>query len=80
TSATRSRIPAFVNLARQIRRNFEGIVAAVELGLSNSRLEGVNARIRLIQRRGYGYHSVDALAAVIHLCLGGITVQLPTQR
>jgi transposase len=79
TSATRSRIPAFVNLSRQIRRNFEGIVAAVERGLSNSRLEGINARIRVIQRRGYGYHSVDALAAVIYLCLGGITVQLPTQ-
>jgi transposase len=80
TSATRSRIPAFVNLARSIRHNFEGIVAAVELGLSNSRLEGINAKIRLIQRRGYGYHSVDALAAVIYLCLGGITIQLPTQR
>ena len=80
TSATRSRIPAFVNLARQIRHNFEGIVAAVERDLSNSRLEGINAKIRLIQRRGYGYHSVDALAAVIHLCLGGITVTLPTQR
>jgi transposase len=80
TAALRSRILAFVNLARQIRRHFDGIVAAVELGLSNSRLEGINAKIRLIQRRGYGYHSVDSLAAVIYLCLGGITVQLPTQR
>lgn len=79
-SAVRSRIPAFVNLARQIRRAFDGVAAAVELGLSNSRLEGVNAKIRLIQRRGYGYHSVDSLTAVIHLCLGGIDVQLPTQR
>jgi transposase len=80
TSAVRSRIPAFKNLARTIRHNFEGIVAAVELGLSNSRLEGINAKIRLIQRRGYGYHSVDSLAASIYLCLGGITIQLPTQR
>ena len=79
-SALRSRIPAFVNLARQVRRNFEGIVAAVELGLSNARLEGVMAKIRLIQRRGYGYHSVDSLAAAIYLCLGGVTVSLPTQR
>lgn len=75
-----SGIRAFENLARQIERNFEGIVAAVELGLSNARLEGVNARIRLIQRRGYGYRSVDSLASVIYLCLGGITVQLPTRR
>jgi transposase len=80
TAALRSRIPAFITLARQIRHNLEGIIAAVEHGLSNSRLEGINAKIRLIQRRGYGYHSIDALAAVIHLCLGGITIQLPTQR
>ena len=77
TSATRSRIPAFVNLARQIRHNFEGILAAVELDLSNSRLEGINGKIRLIQRRGYGYHSIDALAASIYLCLGGIPTHLP---
>jgi transposase len=68
-----------MNLARQIRHNFEGIIAAVESDLSNSRLEGINGKIRLIQRRGYGYHSVDALAASIHLCLGGITIQLPTR-
>ena len=78
TSAVRSRIPAFVNLAKQLRRNFEGVVAAVELGLSNSRLEGVNARIRLIQRRGYGHHSAESLASMIYLCLGGITIKLPT--
>jgi transposase len=80
TSALRSRIDSFVMLARQVRRNFEGIVAAVELGLSNARAEGVNARIRLIQRRGYGYHSLESLAAAIYLCLGGITITLPTQR
>ena len=77
-SARRSRIPAMVNLSRQIQRNFDGIIAAVELGLSNARLEGINAKIRLIQRRGYGYHSVDALAASIYLCLAGITIRLPT--
>ena len=79
TSAIRSRIPAFKNLARSIRRNLDGITASVELGLSNSRLEGINAKIRLIQRRGYGYHSVESLTDVIHLCLGGITPQLPTR-
>jgi transposase len=77
TSALRSRIPAFVNLARQVRRNYEQIISAVELDLSNARLEGINSRIRLIQRRGYGYRSVDSLAAMIYLCIGGVTVTLP---
>lgn len=79
TSALRSRITAFQNLAKTIRNHFDGICAAAEEGLSNSRLEGINSKIRLIQRRGYGYHSLEALAASIYLCLGGITVKLPTQ-
>jgi transposase len=78
-SAERSRLQPFHNLARLIRRNFEGIVAAVEHGLSNSRLEAINAKIRLINRRGYGHPNPHHLAAMIHLCLGGITIPLPTE-
>jgi len=56
-SAKRSRIPAFTNLVRRIEKHSDAIIAAVELGLSNSRLEGINAKIRLIQRRGYGFRT-----------------------
>lgn len=80
TSALRSRLRPFVNLARTIRRHFDGIVAAVEWGLSNSRLEGINAKIRVIQRRGYGHPTPKSLASMIYLCLGGITIQLPTEK
>ncbi len=76
-TANRSRIPQFQSLARRIQKRFDDIIAAVELGLSNSRLEGINAKIRVIQRRGYGHPDPDALAAMIHLCLGGITLTLP---
>ncbi|MBG0568187.1 ISL3 family transposase [Actinoplanes aureus] len=79
TAAKRSRIPAFRNLVRRIEKHADAIVAAVELGLSNSRLEGINAKIRLVQRRGYGYRNLDALTAAIYLCLGGVTLNLPTE-
>jgi transposase len=78
TAALRSRIPAFATLVRRIRKHFDAIVAAIQLGLSNSRLEGINARIRLIQRRGFGIRDLDSLTAMIYLCLGGITITLPT--
>jgi transposase len=77
TSALRSRIPGYRHLVRKLRGRFEQITAAVELGLSNSRLEGINAKIRVIQRRGYGHPDPHALIAMIHLCLGGITLSLP---
>lgn len=76
----RSKLKPFVNLARRLLKNFDGIVAAVEHGLSNSRLEGINAKIRLINRRGFGHPNAHSLAAMIHLCLGGITIPLPTER
>ncbi len=75
--ACRSRIPAFVSLSRTVRTHRDRILAAVELGLSNSKLEGLNSKIRLINHRGYGHHSAAAVIAMIYLCCGGITVALP---
>jgi transposase len=75
--ACRSRIPAFVALSKTLRANRDRILAAVELGLSNSKLEGLNSKIRLINHRGYGHHSATAIIAMIYLCCGGITVELP---
>ena len=77
--ACRSRIPAILKLSRTIRRNREAIIAAVDLGLSNSKLEGLNSKTRLINHRGYGHHTAAALIAMIYLCSGGITIKLPTQ-
>jgi transposase len=78
--ACRSRIPAFVSLSQTIRSNRDRILAAIRLGLSNSKLEGLNSKIRLINHRGYGHHSAAAVIAMIYLCCGGITIELPTER
>jgi Transposase len=68
--ACRSRNPAFVKLSKTIRAHRDGILAAVELGVSNSKLEGLNSKIRLINHRGYGHHSASAVIAMIYLCCG----------
>jgi transposase len=75
--ACRSRIPAMVKLSRTVRGSQDRVLAAIELGLSNSKLEGLNSKIRLINHRGYGHHSAAALIAMIYLCAGGITIELP---
>jgi transposase len=77
--ARNSGIGPMVTLARRIQNHFDGIVATVHWGISNSRLEGINSKIRLINRRGHGHPNPKHLAAMIHLCLGGITLDLPTQ-
>lgn len=80
TTAKRSKIPAFIQLAKKITNHFEGIIAAIRLGITNALAESINAKIRLINARGYGHHSPEALTSMIYLCLGGIPIALPTQR
>ena len=75
--ATRSRLRPFVRLARTLREHRDGILAAIRLGLSNGRLEGLNSKIRLISHRSFGFHSADALIALVYLCCTGITIRLP---
>lgn len=76
--ALRTGINGLVLLARRIRRNLDGIIAAVHLGLSNSLVEGINSGIRLIQRRAHGYANLDNLLNMIYLCHGGIPLRTPT--
>jgi transposase len=75
--AQRSRLKPFVKLARTIRKHRPGVLAAVRLGISNGRLEALNSKVRLISHRAYGFHSADALIAMIYLCCAGIQIALP---
>jgi transposase len=75
--ASRSRLRPFVRLARTLRAHRDGILAAIRLGLSNGRLEGLNSKIRLISHRSFGFHSADALIALVYLCCTGIDITLP---
>jgi transposase len=75
--ATRSRLRPFVRLARTLRAHRNGILAAIRLGLSNGRLEGLNSKIRLISHRAFGFHTADPLIALVYLCCAGITIELP---
>ena len=79
TAALRSRIPAFAALGKRFKIYFDPILAALELGLSNALPESINAKIRLINARGYGHHSAQTLTSMIYLCLGGLQVTLPTR-
>ena len=68
--AQRSRLEPFVKAARIIRAHRNGILAAIRLGLSNARLEGLNQRVRLMVRRAFGFHSAGAALALVMLSCG----------
>ncbi len=70
--AARSRLEPFKRLGKTIRNHLDGILAYVEMQLTNGLVEGINAKSRMIARRAYGFHSAHALMAMIMLCSGGI--------
>ena len=78
--AQRSRLAPFVKAARTMRYRRDLILNAIEHGISNGRVEGLNTKVRLIVRRGYGFHSAEAALALVMLAAGPITLQLPHER
>jgi len=78
--ACRSRLPAFVELGRKIRRHLDGIEAALRMGVSNARVESANTRIRLLHRLAFGFHSAKPAIALAFLKLGGLCPPLPGRK
>lgn len=73
--ASHSQLPAFVTVARTIRKHLVDIVAYVRYRLSNGVVEGLNNKARLLTRRAYGFHSASATIAMIMLSCTGIDLQ-----
>lgn len=73
--ASRCRIPAFVKLRRSIVKHRAAILASIEHGLSNGRVESMNTKIRLMTR--FAFASPDALIVLAILSLGGHKPVLP---
>jgi len=75
--ASRSRLKPFVRVARTIRKHLDGILAYVRTRLTNGFTEGTNNKLRLVARRAFGFHSPQALIAMLFLTCGGIQLNPP---
>ena len=75
--ASRSRLPAFVKVARTIRKCLDDIVAYIRHRLTNGLIEGLNNKARLLTRRAYGFHSASSAIAMIMLCCTGLKIEPP---
>jgi transposase len=75
--AARSRIPAFVELGRRMRKNLPGIEAALLHDLSNALIESTNTKLRLLTRVAYGFKEPEHLIALALLDRGGYRPPLP---
>ena len=78
--AVRSRLPAFARTARTIQAHMDGIVAYVRHRLTNGLVEGLNNKARLATRQAYGFHSAEAVLAMINLRCSGLDIRPAHKR
>ena len=78
--ASHSRIPAFIELNKKIRRHKEHILNTIRLGLSNARVEATNNKIKLIVRKAYGFRNMNNMMDMIYLVCSDLVIPLPNRK
>jgi transposase len=78
--ASHSRIPAFKELYRKIKRHKAHILNAIRLGMSNARIEATNNKIKLIIRKAYGFRNIQNMLDMVYLVCSDLRVPLPNRK
>ena len=60
-------IKPVVEVEKKVRRRRADVIAAVELGIGNGRVESINNKIKVTVRMGYGFRNTDNLIALLML-------------
>jgi transposase len=70
--ASHSRLAPFVRFARMIRKPQEGILLWTKLRVSNSALERMNNKVKVVSRRASGFRKVETYITAIWHCCGDL--------
>ena len=70
--AIRSRLEPMKRVARMLKAHLEGVLNAIERGVTNARLEGINSVIQWLKKSARGYRSRDRFRTAIYFHLGGL--------
>lgn len=75
--ATYSKIEPIVEVEKKVRKRKEDILAAIELGIGNGRVEAINNKIKVTVKMGYGFRNTDNLVSLLMLRCSDIKPTLP---
>ena len=70
--AIRSRLEPMKRVARMIKAHLDGVLNAIERGVTNARLEGINSVIQWLKKSARGYRNRDRFRTAIYFHLGGL--------
>jgi len=72
--ARRSTLEPFQKLAVTFKNRLDGILRFIDQKITNSPVEGMNSKIRMISHRAFGFRSAASLIAMIMLNCCGINI------
>ena len=75
--ASASGMAGVEEVADKVGRRRDDIVAAVDLGVGNGRVEAINNKVKVTVRMGYGFRNTDNLVALLMLRCGDLQPSLP---
>lgn len=74
--ARRCRLKPFIELYYKIKRHKEAILATVKIGLSNTRIESMNNKIKGIIRKAYGFRNINNMYDMILIVCSNLAKQI----
>ena len=78
--ASHSRIDAFTELHRKIKRHKAHILNTIRLGMRNARIEATNNKIKLVIRKAYGLRNMQNMIDMVYLVCSDLDIQLPNRK
>lgn len=76
--ATHSRLTPIIEVAKTIKRHWDGVLRWFQSKIANGLLEGINSLIQAAKAKARGYRSIRNLQAIIYLIAGKLDMRLPT--
>lgn len=76
-AAAYCRIKPMVAVEKKVRRRRDDVIAAVELGIGNGRVESINNKVKVTVKMGYGFRNTDNLVSLLMLRCSDVRPQLP---
>lgn len=70
--ATHSRLQPVIDVARMIKRHYDGVMAFFSHRLTSATAEGLNSRIQAIRVQARGYRNREHFKTAIYFHLGGL--------
>ena len=71
------KIKPMVEVEKKVRKRKDDIIAAIELGIGNGRVEAINNKIKVTVKMGYGFRNTGNLISLLMLRCSDIKPQLP---